>query len=240
MQIQKIDGMDVRAKLIILIPQIAKMYGGRTEIDKIVLGEAIRVILKKFGTIGLDEIKEAYRSYYAGELGELRGAEMYGGEFNVGAMSKILAAYKFRRSKILASYILGVAREKDKINDEALRIEKREEFEKSFPAEVMKKREEIKEWKEVPIYWFSSLYKRGWIKLTESEIETIGDLATSLAMKRVENFEREMSLRQFSDRCKMIKPNFKGLRKNIAGQIAVFKKVVQNKDFKIVKDAKEE
>ena len=57
-QIRNKDGMNVRAELILLLPQLAKIYGGSKEIDRKVLAEAIRLILKKSISIAQNCFRE--------------------------------------------------------------------------------------------------------------------------------------------------------------------------------------
>lgn len=234
-QIRKRERMNVRADLIILLPQLAKMYGGSKEIETKTLSEAVRLIFKKFGALSVEEIKEAYRDYYSGEL-KVKGAEMYGGIFNVGAMAKILGAYKERRRKVLGEYLVMADKERDKIEEEKRKEESMKDFEVQFPILLVKGQEEIKNWRGVPSWWYRPAFKRGWIEFEEGEAQKIYRVAGWYAQKQIERFREERRRSQFSERVRMFEPDFEPLRKQISGQIAVWRKIVNNSQFKIEKN----
>ena len=95
---RKIEARELKAKLIIKIPLIAKSYGARYDLTNEVLKEAVVLLLNHFPMLGIDEIDEAYRSY---AVGDLQGnAEMYGGEFNVAQLGKVLSLYREKRKSI--------------------------------------------------------------------------------------------------------------------------------------------
>ena len=57
--LQTIELMTARAQLIILLPELAQIYGATKNIANNILTEAIRTILNKFGNLSIEEIKEA-------------------------------------------------------------------------------------------------------------------------------------------------------------------------------------
>ena len=94
--IRKLDQKIAEKALLALLPQLSGLFGARVRIERNILARCVKIVLKRFAHLGLNELRQAYEMYYAGELAA-PGAEMYGGIFNAGNMSKILAAYSDHR-----------------------------------------------------------------------------------------------------------------------------------------------
>jgi len=232
-QLRKMDQVTAIGRLTLEIPQVAKIYGARFDVSQNVLSESIRLILKKFGRLGLIEIREAYRQHASGEL-KISGGEMWGGEFNVAQLGKVLTAYCQNRSKILAEILKQKAEEKEAKIQAEIHKSKQEQFEIDFPVEVMEKRKTFKKWSDVPSFWFELIFNRHWINFEEGEAEAILEEAKAIAKIELRKKESERSQASLQERFKMTVPTEGELAKRIARQLTVFKKVVQEEDFQPV------
>jgi len=229
-QLRKMDSIHAIKELTIHVPLIAKEYGARFDLSPNVVQEAIRLILKKFGKLGLIEIREAYREFASGEI-KVQGAEMYGGEFNVANLGKVLTAYCENRSKVLAELLKQKAEaEAELIEAENHRI-RQEQFDKSFPILVMKKKQEFTHWSDVPAHWYKIILSKGWISFEEGEANEIFEEAKGIAKIELRKKESERSQSSIQERFKMTIPTEEELAKRIARQLTIFKKVVQDPDF---------
>lgn len=227
-QLRKMDSISAIGRLTLEIPLIAKEYGARFDLSDNVVQEAIRLIMNKFSKLGLNEIREAYREFASGEI-KVQGAEMYGGEFNVATLGKILTAYSTHRAKILAEILKAEfdiqAEAKEKSRAKSLS----EKFNLEFPEKVMAAKNEITEWKNIPAFWYDAMRKRGWIDLSKEEYSTIWSESLSLAIEEMnhrKNEETNIFKKYNSD-------DLMAIRKNISKQIAVFEKVIKNKNWTI-------
>lgn len=229
-QLRKMDSIHAIKELTIHIPLIAKEYGARFDLSPNVVQEAIRLILKKFGKLGLIEIREAYREFASGET-KILGAEMYGGEFNVANLGKVLTAYCENRSKVLAELL----KQKSEAETELIEAEKhksrQKEFDKSFPKLVMEKRLEFEKWSDVPVFWYKIILSKGWISFEEGEANEIFEEAKSIAKIELRKKELERSQVSIQELFKMKIPTEEELSKIIARQLTIFKKVVQDRYF---------
>lgn len=182
-RIGQCDRMQVKGELIINIPLIAKSYGARWDINDEVILEAIALIFEKFSYLAVDEIKEAYRQYAAGDLNLGKEAEMWGGEFNVAQMGKILAAY----SKNVAAIKAEIHRQEAALKDAKLEEMKREkaasDFEANFWKEFEAKAKSATTWQEIPAFWFAACRRRKWLKMDKETANEILKRATLIAQK---------------------------------------------------------
>ena len=225
---QQIRHLERAAGLILMeLPQVAKMYGGRADIDSEVLKECSKLILEKFGFLSIPEIKEAYRQYSTGEI-VVKGAEMYGGEFNASQLGKILGAYSNRRRKVLGMYL----REKEEEKEKAAREEKQRimkaAFDKEFPRMIERAKTEISEWREVPAYWYEAANKRNMIQFNQGEAVAIFEEAQQLAKIEIQA-EQEGRVLTLKDVIQNQKKDPIERAKVIARKITVFRKVLGKK-----------
>ena len=225
-QIRQMPEMDAIGRLILEIPLIAEEYGGRAEIPENVLSECIRIVRKKFPQLGINELREAYRSWAASEI-EVEGGEMYGGRFNAAQLGKVLAAYEKSRRQVVAAYI----RERDELQSRQTEAERtrrmQESFERHFPALVERVRSTAKSWQDVPEYLFHALRKRGYLKLPQSEADAIFQEAARLADLEIE------AAKQQPRNIFTPLPDRHNLRISIARKLAFWRKVVENETWKI-------
>lgn len=216
------------------LDHIAKNYGARQEIEKDSLKEMTKFIVENFGFLALDEIRKAYQMWASEEI-KVEGGEIYGGVFNVRQIGKVLAAYNEKRKVVLGNYLRIAQEEKDRIEQERRYQEMKARFEVEFPARLMKAKEAITDWREVPEYFYDSIQKRWGIKFEPGEaqeifedakeiarLEIAGTLADSFSgglKARFEAMEREKS--------------FEEIAKVIARKIAVFRKIIKNPAFRV-------
>ncbi len=230
-QLRKMPIQNAKARLLMEIPLVAKDYGARFDLSDSILKESVRFILDKFGKLGLNEIREAFREHASGEL-KVQGAEMWGGEFNIAVLGKILTAYCENRGKILAE----ILKQQEKLEEE--KQEKREHAERQrkadieFPKMIMRQRAKITHWSEVPVFWYDNFLKKGWIEFEKGEAVEIFEEAKRLASIEIRVKEMQKVQLSTNDRLKFQMPNQSELAKIIARQLTVFKKVVEVEDWK--------
>lgn len=210
-------------QIFIELGQVVKLYGGRSEIDPEVLKEATKNIIDNFGFISVAEIREAYRQWANGET-KVKGAEMYGGEFNAAQVGKIISAYCDRRKKVLGAYL----REKEEQLEQEQREEKKrimqEAFDKEFPRMIDRAREEITDWREVPEYWYSAAMKRDLIQFEHGEAVQIFKDAQELERMERANEEEAVTL---ADVFRQQEKNPIERAKVIARKLTVFRKLIK-------------
>lgn len=179
-QMKHEDELRLKARLIVELPEVAKDYGARNEVRERTLTECVRMVIKKFGHLSIKEIGQAYRMLATGEL-EVKGAEMYGGDFNAMNLGKTLAAYDDKRKKVLGIYL----RERNKALEEEKREQmhrtKQQKFDTEFPLMIEEARAKLKDWREVPAYWYEAAKSRGLIEMSKEEAWAIFEDAKQLA-----------------------------------------------------------
>lgn len=231
-QIRKGDSVTVTGQLIIQIPLIAKEYGTRFDISENVITESIRLVFRKFGYLGIEEIREAYREYYSGNS-SAKGADAYGGEFSVAQLGKILTAYTLNRKMILASY-LKLQEEEQRIQEEEQNHKlKQEKFNQEFPAEVVRRFASVKEWSDIPSFYWRIFKKNKWVSFEEGEAEKIFRLAKLVARKKKQSLEEEKRTMIFSERIKCAIPELNDMSKIIAGQLTIWYKCIKDEKWLI-------
>lgn len=222
------DGIERTQSLILAIPLTAEKYGGRKDVADMILDACIDLVENRFGFLSIPEITTAYEMWASGEL-KIKGAEMWGGEFNAFQLGKVLGGYRDYRAKILAAYLT----EKDKQNETEKAEAKAEilknEFEENFPRMIMEGKQQIQAWSQVPAFWYQALKTRGYISLTGAEMAAITTEAQIMAIKEMNNRKEE----EKNIYIKYTAETFLEIRNNIAFQMAVFQKVISNKNFKI-------
>lgn len=205
------------------LPFIAQEYGARTAIPYHIQAECVRLVLEKFGHIGLNEIREAYRLYAAGEI-RVKGGEMYGGEFNAAQLGKVLSAYNEHRKGIISAYTEEIHALADE-QAEAERAEKsRIEFDAKFRAWVEKARKEQTDWRDVPAYYYDAAMSRGMIQFESGEKRQIWEDALTMAEEEV----REDVQTEFGGKLKAVvnEQDIEGRARAIAKKLSVFRKVI--------------
>lgn len=165
-QIRKME--DSNGAVAAALMQLAKDYGNRHEIEPEVMKEAVRLVQQKFGWLGVDEIREAYRQHAAGEI-KTKAGEMYGGEFNARQVGAILEAYNEKRKKIVADYINERTAQIEKVKAERKRAKQKEEFEANLMNSLRAARAKQLPVSSVPEFWHDSLLSRGVLNYTKQE-----------------------------------------------------------------------
>ena len=216
------------------LDHIAKNYGARQEIEKDSLKEMTKFIVENFGFLALDEIRKAYQMWASEEI-KVEGGEIYGGVFNVRQIGKVLAAYNEKRKAVLGNYLRIVQEEKERIEQEKREQEMKARFEIEFPARLMKAKETITDWREVPEYFYDSIQKRWGIEFEPGEAQEIFEDAKEIARLEIagtlaDSFGGGLKARfEAMDREKA----FEEIAKTIARKITVFRKIVKNPDFQV-------
>lgn len=208
----------------VMLPTIAQLYGQRNEVGDLIWKECTRLVYEKFPFLSVIELKEAYRQWSTGEI-EVKGAEMYGGEFNVGQLGKILGAYCDRRKKVLGAFL----RAKEDIQDQQRLNEKKEimqrAFDDAFPGMIEKAKSEITDWRDVPAFWYDSALKRGMITFDQGEALQIFEDAKEL--EKIERIgEQEEKAATLADVFKQTEVDPANRAKVIARKLTVFRKLI--------------
>jgi len=215
------------ARILILaeLPLIAQDYGAMSyNLD--IQHECVKLILDKFSHLAIGEIREAYREYASGES-DVKGGEMYYGVFNAMNLGKVLTAYSENRRKVLAAILTEASDSKRMSEDERRKAKQKARFDKEFPITLMKAKEKIDHWRDVPEYFYHSAMKRGYIKFEKGEGQAILNDAKELVDMELTEWE-ETNTNRFRR-----KPDRESLAKSIARKITVFRKIILNDNFKI-------
>lgn len=212
-------------RILIELPQVVKLYGGRQDIDSEVLKECAKLIVEKFGMISVLEIKEAYRQWSTGET-NIKGAEMYFGEFNAGQLGKILGAYTDRRKKVLGVYL----REKEEMQEAQSREEKKrimkEAFDREFPLMIEAAKLTVTDWRDIPAFWYEAANNRGMIHFDRGEAVQIFKDAQDLAKLELQA-EQEEKVMYLGDVFRRENKDPLERAKVIARKLTVFRKLIQ-------------
>ena len=173
---------------------LAIQYGARKQIHSEVLKECTTLVLSKFSRLALDDLKEAYRQFAAGEISP-KGAEMYGGEFNATQVGKILAAYCKRRDEINRLIINVTDAHREKQEQQKRAEEMRQNFIDSMPDKIKKLQNQNTNWQEVPDYWWDYCKSNALFELDDEGYQHYWNLAQIAAKK-----EHEKAIAEESDR----------------------------------------
>lgn len=211
---------------------LASEYGARGEIPSHILLEAVDFVVEKFGQLSPLEIREAYRAWASGEI-EPDGAEIYGGVFNVRQLGKVLSAWDEHRAQIIWEFNKEEQRVLDEKN-EAERLKKEaEEFERSFPIDLMEAKKTITDWNAVPFFWYDAIQERWPIKFEPGEANLIFEEAKKIAVAEIDEKVKN-AINIFDRICiNKKKDSLEESAKSIARKISVFRKVIQNPDFDV-------
>lgn len=195
------------------------------EINPIVYEECAELILEKFSQLGIEEIKEAYRMWAAGELGEVKGAEMYGGVFNAAQMGKILARYLNRRKEVVGRYLtLKYDKTKEKMKAQK-QAEQKAKYEEGFTGLLASWSGES--WQDVPYHWFDTAKKRNMIHYAPGEKRQIWEKAQKAAkMEITTEQQEEENLYRKASLMKNLECNLEDRAIVIARKMTVFEKLL--------------
>jgi len=239
--IRKTDPTTARRELLALIPLVAKEYGARYDIGKNVVIEAVRIILMKFSFLGFGEIREAYREWTTGEI-EVKGGQMWGGEFTVAQMTFVLAAYCKNRKYLAAELDKQKALAAEEAAEEARKEAANAKFEIDFPQLIEAGKEKYNHWQQVPEFWFKAAWKRGLIKFgpgeadsIRAEAERIAEIERSAELRksksfsaRVENRARKpQAVGETSKEWMNRNPKQEAKVKRIARKLSVYRKLIE-------------
>jgi len=213
------------------IPKVAEAYGARSDIRHEALKECVRIVLTKFGGIGVNEIWEAYRMKAVGELDIPKGdAVMWGGEWSAEQFGAVLAAYMEQRRLALTAYNRLRHEQEEAARKEALAEKQRAEFLRRFPERVEEARL-ADDWRKVPEYIFDKCLADGLIKFAPGEGQAILEDARELARLEHENeieeaieAGRPLLIRHLRN----LEPeDLEGRAKVIARKLSLFRKLKQ-------------
>lgn len=144
----------VAAWLACELPLLAEQYGNRVTLPDHVLSECLDLVLTRFKHIGKEEIREAYRMWATGSLGELPAGEMYGGIYQARHLGAILKAYSDVRKKVMYELVCESDRLKREQDEVSTKQMKQAELERWFVEGLEEHRAKIKGWEEIPEFWY--------------------------------------------------------------------------------------
>ena len=216
-----------------LIMLLAKQYGGRVLIQDFILKEAVEVVKIKFRHLSIDEIKEAYRQWATMET-EVKGAEMYAGEFSATQISRVLGVYCKRRTKILSAYI----KEKAKRDRAKRKVERdklwKAEYDENFNQMLAEYKEKCDEWQDVPTYLYDSCMQRGLIQYEKGEQMSIFELAKKLAKRQlteeINHCDDRLKIKSIKNRLNLLTPTAKVVARKITVYEKVFSKTINRNE----------
>ena len=151
---------------VMTIASVAVDYcGADVELNESAFIECAKLLLKKFGSFGISEVKEAFAMAAACRLGEIN-LTAYKGVFTVAMFGEVLSSYSFYRNRILSEISEEVKRkeleeleERKKVRLELARKQVVEKFER-----LKQENCEITRVSEVPGWWAPILSELGLIK----------------------------------------------------------------------------
>lgn len=226
-QIRKMAEPEQYRFLMIEIPQVARDYGASKDLDESTYKECVKLIINKFNFLAIKEIREAYRQFAIREI-EVKGGEMYWGEFNALNLGRVLSEYVFQRKRIIAEYLRVNQEEKEKKDASEKKNTLRFKFENEFPKMLEEAKNVFKEWNDVPAFWYRACMSRGLVDLEKLDANKIfskaGQLLASEILKENQNVFK--SVLDKIDKTEM--------QKKIARKLAVWVYVL-GKDFNSIK-----
>ena len=229
MELRRLDEKTALGKLLVMIPMVAKDYGGRKIISDTTVEEAADFVLEKFSHLAAEEIREAYRRKAAGEL-DIQ-AEMWGGEFSVDQLGQVLTAYNEKRKREMAAYLVAIeeARQEETRKAKAERL--RENFEADFLRALEEAKTKCKGWEDIPLFWFDSAKERKMFTWAPGEADAILAEARMLAAGIMADMEKRFQLQTISERWRNggTEPaTVEEMAKIIARRLSVWRKLVQD------------
>lgn len=206
---------------------LISLYGDRQGISQLMLEEMAIEIIDNWSFLGIEDFKIAFRMWSKGEIGD-GGSELYGGDWNLLVLNRMLIAYNRHRKKILHE-IYSLEHETEKVkNDNLERKNNQEKFENEFASELKKYLNKANSYIDIPGWVYMICEKKGIITLS---IEQKNEIFQRAIEEEMQELRAEMYFQKDKARVKKIKDilqSEKGTEraKIIAGQIAVF----ENKD----------
>lgn len=213
--------------LSLTIQHVANLYGARMEVDKVTLRECIDLVQQEFSTLALTEIVQAYRLWAAKKFEAL---EMYGGQFNVTQMARVLSGYKAYRFEI--NQALARKKHQDEAEERAKQAAQRRVIEKenerrAFPAAVAnaKSTGRFPLVTNIPVRWYELADARGWIVFADGEkleywTRAQKAVTTERANKKVKGFVSARNLEKTREERDRVAAIYR------AKQMIVFEKVL--------------
>lgn len=93
-------------------------YSGAREVSDDLFGEAVEFVMTRFGSLGVSEIREAFRLAAAGELGDV-DMKAYYGQFTIVILGAVLTAYVLYRRRVVAAIERAEAEQREAERDAA-------------------------------------------------------------------------------------------------------------------------
>lgn len=224
-KIMHLDGESAKKAILMEVRNLAKQYGARQEIDNDVVAECARLVFEKFATLGIMEIREAYRAYSVGEF-EVEGGEMYGGVFNVSNFAKVLAGWKSHRGKVLLQYLNHLEEERMAATEKGKREKAMADFDRCFPKLLEKAKADFTSWQDVPVHWYDTARRLKMMSVTMEEAMPIFDEAKKIVASEQERERGNIATMSAAER-KAYK-SFDPLQraKIVARKITVYRKLI--------------
>ena len=150
---------------------VAREYGATKEIPAETLGECVKLVMRKFGALGIQEIREAYRMAAAGEIKPEQ--KMWGGIFNAAQLGSVLTTYQNHR-KAIAAELIKTAHDRVIAQEAVVRETKwREIANPTFLGMVSKLKGQISHWCEVPPMYWAMAKALKLVEMKPSDVERI-------------------------------------------------------------------
>ncbi len=212
--------------LLKFIQAIAKKYGGRIKISEEIQDECLEILTSEFKHLGIEEIQDAFR-LYALQKFDIRGGEMYAGQFNALILSRVLTGYESYRKKILEEYLKSKSDREYQEKQEQKRQQEIIEFNNNFDTILNKILQKAETWEDIPVWLYQSCYDRGLINFCDGEAQSIFEEAKLIAKKAIKKEKKLATDRNEFKRLDRILKNededYELKAKIIARKISVFR-----------------
>ena len=214
------------------LQQLANQYGNRQQVDEAVLDECMEIVISRYGHLGLNEIREAYRMWVAKDLGEMKEAEMYGGVYQARHLGAVLSAYDEKRKSVFAMLHKKADEAKAEHLSKQQHEQRQKEFDGWFVKEVANKKGSTESWQDVPEYWYKTALRLGMIEINKEEANQTWIKATAVAKREMTNeLQEEPNLITRKSLLQSLElPNSESLTtraKVIARKMTVFEKLLK-------------
>lgn len=231
-QIRHMDKEDARRAIQASVSVTATNYGAREPLAPQFI-EIVKLIFEKFSHLAPEEILEAFRQKAAGEF-KVKGAEAYGGVFNAELIGKVLTGYNDKRKEELSAYLKAKNKAEYIRDREAKKEAAKKQYDLEFPALIEKARNEINHYSEIPVHWYDTCQRLGWINFTDEVKKEYWDKAKD-EVERLKHLEIEQAeIRTLREQIENeYSKGFDAKRKNIAVKMLIFDKLLKNQDWVI-------
>lgn len=149
---------------------VAREYGARHDIPAETLAECVKLVNQKFGSLGIAEIREAYRMAAAREI---KADEMWGGQFSAAQLGSVLSAYKEHRRKVVAELSRAQTEQRRRLEWAKRIASAKGSMVDNFWGLVHKLRERAKYWGDVPPMYWEMAKSLDLVTLTKEDIARI-------------------------------------------------------------------